>query len=78
MYMDLDRFKPINDRYGHEAGDAVLQQVAALLRSKLRRRDSLARLGGDEFGLLLEHCPRDKALRTAKSLLSAIAKASFQ
>ena len=50
---DLDRFKAINDTYGHMAGDAVLQGVGALLRTAVRASDVVARLGGDEFGVIL-------------------------
>lgn len=54
LFMDLYRFKQINDRFGHRAGDLVLKQVAEVLRSSVRARDTLGRLGGDEFGLLME------------------------
>ena len=53
MLLDLDRFKPINDAHGHDAGDAVLQAVARRLQSQIRSHDLVARLGGDEFILLL-------------------------
>jgi diguanylate cyclase (GGDEF)-like protein len=52
LYLDLDRFKPINDEHGHEAGDVVLREVGARLRSSLRGNDLAARLGGDEFVVL--------------------------
>jgi diguanylate cyclase (GGDEF)-like protein len=53
LYADLDRFKQINDRYGHEAGDRVLKAVAAALRTSMRHEDTMARIGGDEFGAVL-------------------------
>ena len=53
IYIDLDDFKPINDTYGHEAGDAVLVAAAERLRDSLRAADTAARLGGDEFAVLL-------------------------
>jgi diguanylate cyclase (GGDEF)-like protein len=54
VFIDLDGFKPINDNYGHEAGDHVLQVVARRMDKELRSSDTLARIGGDEFALLLE------------------------
>lgn len=53
IYLDLDRFKPINDQYGHDAGDHVLQQVSERLRETLRDSDTLSRIGGDEFAIVL-------------------------
>lgn len=52
-YLDLDNFKPINDKYGHETGDFVLKTIAQRLQNTLRKEDTLARIGGDEFILLL-------------------------
>jgi diguanylate cyclase (GGDEF)-like protein/PAS domain S-box-containing protein len=75
--LDLDQFKIINDTCGHSAGDALLGQVGALLKSKIRWRDTLARLGGDEFGLLLESCSLDEALRTAEQLREAVRNFRF-
>ena len=54
LYVDMDRFKDINDRHGHHIGDAVLMEVAQQLRDCVRESDSVARLGGDEFVVLLE------------------------
>ncbi len=71
-YIDIDQFKIVNDTCGHSAGDALLGQVGALLKSKVRWRDTLARLGGDEFGVLLESCSLEEALRTAETLREAI------
>jgi diguanylate cyclase (GGDEF)-like protein/PAS domain S-box-containing protein len=68
LYLDLDQFKVVNDTCGHAAGDDLLRQISALLRTKLRARDTLARLGGDEFGVLLEHCAVPEAKRIANNL----------
>ena len=53
VYLDLDQFKPINDRYGHAAGDRVLKAVVETLQRSVRESDVVGRLGGDEFGVLL-------------------------
>ena len=77
LFLDLDRFKSVNDAAGHSAGDAVLRDVSALLARKLRQGDTLARLGGDEFGVLLENCPLDSAVRIADTLREAVAEYRF-
>ena len=77
LYLDLDRFKIINDTCGHQAGDALLGQLGALLKSRIRWRDCLSRLGGDEFGVLLESCSLDEAMRSADSLVTAIDEFKF-
>ncbi|MDA8256258.1 MAG: EAL domain-containing protein [Betaproteobacteria bacterium] len=71
LYLDLDRFKVVNDTCGHTAGDQLLRQITERLHERLRSRDTLARLGGDEFGVLLEHCPLDQAMRIATELRDA-------
>ena len=76
-YLDLDQFKIVNDSCGHSAGDALLGQLGALLKSKIRWRDTLARLGGDEFGILLESCSLDEAMQTAEALRLAISEYKF-
>jgi diguanylate cyclase (GGDEF)-like protein/PAS domain S-box-containing protein len=77
LYLDLDQFKIVNDACGHSAGDSLLTQISALLKSKVRWRDTLARLGGDEFGVLLESCTIDEALRTAETLRETISEFKF-
>lgn len=72
FYMDLDRFKIVNDTCGHLAGDELLRQVAKLFTSQTRQRDTIARLGGDEFGILLEHCTVTQAEKVADSLCQAL------
>src|SRR5256884_849011 len=76
-YLDIDQFKIVNDTCGHSAGDALLGQVGALLKSKVRWRDTLSRLGGDEFGILLESCSLDEAMRTAETLREAVRNFRF-
>ena len=76
-YLDLDQFKIVNDSCGHNAGDALLGQLGALLKSKIRWRDTLARLGGDEFGVLLESCSLEEAMQTAEALRLAIGEYKF-
>jgi diguanylate cyclase (GGDEF)-like protein/PAS domain S-box-containing protein len=77
LYLDLDRFKIINDTCGHQAGDILLGQLGALLKSRVRWRDCLSRLGGDEFGVLLESCSLDEAMRSADGLVTAIDEFKF-
>ena len=72
MFVDLDNFKQINDTWGHDTGDRVLEQMADRLRTVLRGHDVLARLGGDEFVVLVQNIGRrDHAQRVAEKLLSA-------
>jgi diguanylate cyclase (GGDEF)-like protein len=70
----LDHFKQVNDNYGHQIGDIVLQQVAQRLRRILRRTDFLARYGGEEFIVLAPQTPADRALILAERLRQVIAE----
>ena len=77
LYLDLDQFKVVNDIGGHVAGDALLQQLASLLKARLRDSDHIARLGGDEFGVLLHNCDADAAVQVAESLRKTVADFNF-
>src|SRR5690606_40768803 len=72
LYLDLDQFKIVNDSCGHSAGDHLLGQLGALLKSKIRWRDTLARLGYYEFGVLFESCILDEVMQTAETPRVAI------
>ncbi|MEU2348401.1 bifunctional diguanylate cyclase/phosphodiesterase [Modestobacter sp. NPDC049651] len=75
LFIDLDGFKAVNDRLGHAAGDAVLQEVAGRLSAGLRSGDSVARLGGDEFVAVIEPVDGDEELlHLAHRLLAAVAE----
>lgn len=72
LYIDLDKFKAINDSYGHEAGDRVLINMAHTLRSAVRKTDIVSRLGGDEFGILLIETSEEHARACARALTDRI------
>ena len=76
-YVDLDRFKAVNDSCGHQAGDRLLQEIAGILKDKVRDSDFCARIGGDEFALLLVGCPLEKARQIAESVVRAIGDYRF-
>jgi diguanylate cyclase (GGDEF)-like protein len=77
LHIDIDRFKSVNDTCGHSAGNELLQELAQLLLSSVRKRDTLSRLGGDEFGMLLENCPLDKAVQIAGNLIESVGSFHF-
>jgi diguanylate cyclase (GGDEF)-like protein len=74
VYLDLDGFKLINDRYGHAAGDAVLRAVALVLTRQARMSDLVARIGGDEFVVLLWNLVEPDAQAKARSLEAAVGR----
>jgi len=78
LLIDLDRFKPINDEAGHDAGDAALRRIAALMRDHVRPQDAVARLGGDEFAILLHRRDAAQAVAVAERLRDAIAGLGFE
>jgi len=78
FYIDLDGFKPVNDRYGHAAGDAVLKEVASMLAASVRASDTVARLGGDEFGLILWNLAESDAAAKAWALEAAVSDAGCE
>jgi diguanylate cyclase (GGDEF)-like protein/PAS domain S-box-containing protein len=75
LFIDLDRFKIVNDALGHDAGDELLQEIAKRLQDCLREDDTVARLGGDEFVVLLEISDEKHAATVARKILSNIAQA---
>ena len=76
-YLDLDRFKVVNDTCGHVAGDELLRQLGHVLQVKVRSADVVARLGGDEFVMLLHNCGPGDAVQVANNLLKAVAAFQF-
>lgn len=78
LYIDLDRFKTVNDRCGHVAGDELLRQLAEVFARHVRSGDLLARLGGDEFLIALTHCDTDNARQLADALRDDIARYPFE
>lgn len=78
LFLDLDHFKPINDRGGHALGDKMLQRVAEAMRCVIRSNDHAARQGGDEFAVLLTGCSVDQALTLAEVLRKRIATHSLE
>ena len=76
-YLDLDRFKIVNDTCGHVAGDELLKQITKLLKQRIRGSDIFARLGGDEFGLLLNQCSTEIAHKIANQLRQLVQNFCF-
>jgi two-component system cell cycle response regulator len=77
LMLDIDRFKPVNDTYGHAAGDAVLRELARRVKECVREVDTVARYGGEEFALLLPETDVDGSTRLAERVLTAIRSEVF-
>ncbi|WP_453602365.1 GGDEF domain-containing protein, partial [Streptomyces sp. NPDC055722] len=78
MMIDIDHFKAINDRWGHDAGDMVLADVAAIIRKNVRTKDVVVRYGGEEMVLLLTNKPQSAAVKIAESVRSQIEQTQFE
>jgi diguanylate cyclase (GGDEF)-like protein len=78
IMLDIDHFKLINDAHGHQAGDAVLREVARLMREALRTVDAVGRYGGEEFLAILPHTSYQDAVQTAERVRAAIASHAFK
>jgi diguanylate cyclase (GGDEF)-like protein len=78
LMIDIDEFKQVNDSRGHLAGDAVLRDVAVVLKDSLRAVDSVGRYGGEEFVVILPHTPRDEAYRTAERIRQRVEAHVFE
>lgn len=77
MFLDIDRFKRINDTWGHQSGDEVLRNVAAAIQGQLRAGDTIARYGGEEFVVLLPQAASQHALEIAERIRASIARRHF-
>lgn len=78
ILIDLDRFKAINDEFGHPVGDLVLKSISAVMSSTVRKTDSIGRVGGDEFAILLKGCKLSEARRLADRLRTALAEVELK
>lgn len=78
IIIDIDFFKKFNDKYGHQAGDAVLKQVAATLKKSVRAGDVVCRYGGEEMTILLNHTSVPDAIRTAKKICQTVAEKKYR
>jgi two-component system cell cycle response regulator len=78
IMFDIDDFKKINDTYGHLAGDHVLKQLAAVIRSRIRREDILSRYGGEEFAIILPEIDNYNAMQFAEKIRGMVELASFR
>lgn len=74
ILLDIDHFKAVNDSYGHETGDKILQNVTAILTAQLRKTDTLGRWGGEEFLVILPNTPLEQAIEVAEKLRHEVTK----
>lgn len=72
ILFDIDRFKDLNDTFGHQAGDSVLYQLARVVQARVREADTLARIGGEEFAVVLPECNLDEAVRVSEAYRTLI------
>ena len=72
LFIDIDRFKDINDNYGHAIGDEAIKEMARICLENIRDSDIIGRIGGDEFGIILQECGLDYAIQTAEKLRKRI------
>ncbi len=77
-FIDLNDFKHVNDTYGHNAGDEMLQHMAKLLRKSLRNSDYVARVGGDEFVIVLVRASKDLGVKRARSIQTALSRSFIE
>lgn len=78
IMIDIDHFKKVNDTFGHTAGDKVLQGIASLLKTSVRKKDTVARYGGEEFILILPEAGLEEASMTAERIRRLVEKTSFE
>src|SRR5438046_8091820 len=78
ILLDIDNFRPLNDRHGHREGDAILQRVADVVRGALRKEDMLVRYGGEEFLVLLPDVPGPGAVVVAGRIRKAVEAQAFE
>ncbi len=76
--IDFDNFKHFNDSYGHQTGDKLLQEVAAIIKTSLRKADMVFRYGGDEFAALVPGCEINKAEQIAKKFVKEVSETQFK
>ena len=77
LFLDIDRFKQVNDNYGHPTGDEILRRIAGILADRVRKVDLAARYGGEEFAVLLEGTDKEGALIMAERIRTAVASADL-